>query len=349
MKTQEDKIVKDPLKIAIPMAGLGTRMRPHTWSKPKPLIALAGKTVLDHLLEQFNSLPRPSEAQFVFIVGPNQLEQIRSHMQENHPQTQVEYVVQEQMRGQSDALYLAKEYLKGPMLMCFSDTLIETNLAEKIQTGLDGLAWVKAVPDPRRFGVAVADENGFIRNLVEKPKEMSNNLVLVGFYYFRDGRELMKAIEKQVEQKISLNNEYFLADAINVMLAEGAKFKIEEVGVWLDAGKVDALLETNQYLLSHGRDNDTEIRKRADVKVHSPVFIHPQAKLTDCEIGPFASIGKDCLLENARIINCVLEEGVVVKNATLENSLVGRNAVIEQFEGSLNIGDNSWVGREKPW
>ena len=345
MKTEKDLSVNHSLKIAIPMAGLGTRMRPHTWSKPKPLIALAGQTVLDHLLEQFRSMPQPEEAQFIFIVGPNQLEQIRSHMQAYHPQTRVEYVVQEQMRGQSDALYLAREYLKGPMLMCFSDTLIETNLAEKIQPGVDGLAWVKPVPDPRRFGVAVVDENGFVRHLVEKPKEMSNNLVLVGFYYFRDGQALMRAIEKQVEQKLSLNNEYFLADAINVMLAEGAKFKIEEVGVWLDAGKVDALLETNQYLLSHGHDNDAQTVKRSGAKIHPPVFVHPQTKLTNCEIGPFASIGKGCQLENAQIINSVLEEGVTVKNSTLENSLIGRNAVIEHFEGSLNIGDNSWVGK----
>ncbi len=345
MKTEKEMSVDHSLKIAIPMAGLGTRMRPHTWSKPKPLIALAGQTVLDHLLEQFRSLPQPEEAQFIFIVGPNQLEQIRNHMQACHPQTRVEYVVQEQMRGQSDALYLAREYLKGPMLMCFSDTLIETNLAEKIRPGVDGLAWVKAVPDPRRFGVAVADENGFVRHLVEKPKEMNNNLVLVGLYYFRDGHELMSAIEKQVEQKLSLNNEFFLADAINVMLSEGAKFRIEEVGVWLDAGKVDALLETNQYLLSHGHDNDAETGKRSGVKIHSPVYVHPQAKLSSCEIGPFASIGRDCQLENARIINSVLEDGVAVKDSTLENSLIGRNAVIEQFEGSLNIGDNSWVGK----
>jgi glucose-1-phosphate thymidylyltransferase len=327
------------------MAGLGTRMRPHTWSKPKPLIALAGKTVLDYLLEQFNTLPQPETAEFIFIVGSNQLEQIRAYMQANYAHTKVEFVVQEQMRGQSDALYLAGDLLHGPMLMCFSDTLIETNLVKTIQPELDGIAWVKPVPDPRRFGVAVANKNGFIEHLVEKPKEMDNNLALVGFYYFRDGQDLMKAIERQVEQQISLNNEYFLADAINVMLNSGAKFKIQEVGVWLDAGKVDALLETNQYLLSHGHDNDAETSRRSGVKVHSPVFVHPQAILKDCEIGPHVSIAKDCVLEKVKISNSILEEGVHVKNAILENSLIGRNAVIEKFEGALNIGDNSWIMR----
>lgn len=335
------------LKIAIPMAGLGTRMRPHTWSKPKPLIALAGKTVLDHLLEQFKSLPESQIFEFVFIVGPNQLEQIRTFMQNNHPNTRVIYVVQEQMRGQSDALYLAKEYLQGPMLMCFSDTLIETDLAKTMRTDpdLDGIAWVKPVPDPRRFGVAVVKKGGFIDYLVEKPKEMSNNLALVGFYYFREGQDLMRAIEAQVEQKLALNNEYFLADAINVMLNKGAKFKTEQVKVWLDAGKVDALLETNQYLLKHGHDNDSEASKRSGVKVHSPVFIHPQAILTNCEIGPNTSIGKDCILENSHISNSILENGVQVIESTLHDSLIGRNAIVKSFTGSLNIGDHSWVDK----
>jgi glucose-1-phosphate thymidylyltransferase len=337
--------MKTSIKIAIPMAGLGTRMRPHTWSKPKPLIALAGRTVLDYLLEQFESLPQPETAEFIFIVGSNQLEQIRSHMQANHAQVKVQYVVQEHMRGQSDALYLAKDLLKGPMLMCFSDTLIETDLSKIMQQDLDGIAWVKAVADPRRFGVAAVNKMGAIDNLVEKPKDVSNNLVLVGFYYFREGQDLMSAIETQMEQHISLNNEYFLADAVNVMLASGAKFLPQPVGVWLDAGKVDALLETNQYLLSHGHDNDAHAAGRSGVKIHSPVFIHPDARLSDCEIGPFASIASGCNLEHSQVSHSVLEEGVQVRDCVLINSLIGRSAVIEGFTGAVNIGDNSWVGK----
>ena len=333
------------MKIAIPMAGLGTRLRPHTWSKPKPLINLAGRTVLDYLLEQFNSLPDFKNAEFVFIVGPNQLEKIQAYIQLHYPEKKVRYVIQEKMRGQSDALYLAREYLKGPMLMCFSDTLIETDLSALSETKADGIAWVKRVPDPSRFGVAKADKNGRIEHLVEKPKDLSNNLALVGFYYFHEASQLMKAIETQMEQKKSLNNEYFLADAINIMLASAANFHIREVKVWLDAGKLDALLETNQYLLSHGRDNSQDAARRIGVSIVPPVFIHPQAAIKECVIGPYVSIAKDCQLEHAIISNSILDEGVQIRNFILENSLLGRNAIIEGRAESLNVGDNSWVGK----
>ncbi len=185
------------LKIAVPMAGLGSRMRPHTWSKPKPLIAIAGKTVLDYVLEQFNSLPQSLDVEYVFIIGPNQREQVEAHMRQHHPQKKAHYVIQEVMRGQSDALYLAREYLHGPMLMAFSDTLIETDLSRLDQVEEDGLAWVKPVEDPRRFGVAVVDENGWITRLVEKPQDLTNNLVVVGFYYFKRAEDLLSAIEEQ--------------------------------------------------------------------------------------------------------------------------------------------------------
>jgi glucose-1-phosphate thymidylyltransferase len=232
------------LKITVPMAGLGTRMRPHTWSKPKPLIALAGKTVLDFVLEQFDSALDGAEVEYILILGPNQREQVEPYLKTHHPNKRVHYILQEVMRGQSDALYLAREYLKGPMLMAFSDTLIESDLSDLDGLDTDGVAFVKPVDDPRRFGVAKLDGNGWVTRLVEKPQDFSNNLVLVGFYYFRQAEDLVSAIEEQLKRGITLKNEYFLADAINIMLERGSRFRTRQVDVWLDAGIPETVLET---------------------------------------------------------------------------------------------------------
>ena len=267
--------MKETYTIAIPMAGLGTRMRPQTWSKPKPLIHLAGRTVLDYVLDQFSSLPRFSDAQFVLILGPNQEEQVDEYIRTHHAEKKISYVIQEEMRGQSDALYLAREYLQGPMLMAFSDTLIETDLSFLDNEEMDGIAWVKAVPDPRRFGVAEVGKDGqIITRLIEKPKDISNNLAVVGFYYFRDGSALMNAIAEQIEKDVSLNGEYFLVDAINLLIGKGARMRVQPVDVWMDAGKPEALLETNRYLLEHEHNND-ELAGKTRRHPSTSAGIHP--------------------------------------------------------------------------
>ena len=335
--------MKETYTIAIPMAGLGTRMRPQTWSKPKPLIHLAGRTVLDYVLEQFSSLPRFKDANFVLILGPNQQEQVDEYIRANHAKKKIQYVIQEEMRGQSDALYLAREYLQGPMLMAFSDTLIEANLAFLDDEKLDGVAWVKAVPDPRRFGVAETGRNDEVKRLIEKPKDIKNNLAVVGFYYFRSGASLMQAIEEQIAKDVSLNGEFFLVDAINIMIRKGARMRVQPVEVWLDAGKPDALLETNRYLLEHGRDNNAAAIRRKGNTVIQPVYIHPDAELEGSVIGPHVSIGKQAVIRNSILKNSIVEQEAHISDMILEGSLIGRQAEVEGRPESMNIGDNSWI------
>jgi glucose-1-phosphate thymidylyltransferase len=329
------------LKIAVPMAGYGSRLRPLTWSKPKALLQLAGKTVLDYVLEQFNTLPDQENVEFVFIVGPFQLAQVQKFVEQNYPNLKVHFTVQESMRGQSDALWQAREYLSGPMLMVFSDTLVDADFSVLENINGEAIAWVKEVPDPHSYGVTLLDEQGNVCKLVEKPTDLSNRLAVVGFYYFPSAEDLLAAIQQQMEQNRTLNNEFFLVDAINIMLDRGLRMRPIQVGVWLDAGKTNTLLETNQYMLEKGNDNSAEAAKRPGIAVIPPVFIHPEAQITSSVIGPYVSIGRDCSLEKVIVNNSIIDEGTTVSAMVLENSLLGRDVQIRGRATCLNLGDNS--------
>jgi glucose-1-phosphate thymidylyltransferase len=330
------------LKIVIPMAGFGTRLRPHTWSRPKQLMSLAGKTVLEHVLDQFKSLPANLDVEYIFIVGYLG-EKIEAFMDKEYPDLKVKYVIQNEMRGQSHAIYLAKEYLTGPMLMVFADTLIDTDLSTLDQQEIDAIAWVKPVPDPRRFGVTEIGDHGLVTRLIEKPKEMHNNLAIVGFYFFKHSEDLIAAIETQIEQNMQLKGEFFLADAVNIMLDRGAKMNTQRVDIWLDAGTPEAVLDTNHYLLEHGKGNATEPNQKSGVTIIPPVFIHPDAEVHASVIGPYTSIGAGCKVSNAIVAESILEDGSQVSNVILENSLIGQAAAVTGCPNSLNVGDNSAV------
>ncbi|MGE5220840.1 MAG: sugar phosphate nucleotidyltransferase [Omnitrophica WOR_2 bacterium] len=330
------------LKIVIPMAGLGTRLRPHTWSKPKPLISVAGKAVLGHVLDMFAAVPDPDQVEMVFIVGYLG-DQAEAYVKDNYPQIKANYVVQDEMRGQSHALYLARDYLCGPTIVAFVDTLIETDLSFLNTNRSEAVVCVKPVPDPRRFGVAEVGQDGYVKRLIEKPEDRSNNLAVVGFYYFPEAKDLLEAIEEQFNRNIQLKNEYFLADAVNIMLEKGLKMRTQAVDVWLDAGTSETLLETNRYLLDHDRDNSAEVSKREGVVVIPPVFVHPTAEVKHSIIGPYTSVGAGCHIDTSIIRDSIFEDEAQATSIIMECSLVGRKAVIRRRPGMINAGDQSEV------
>jgi glucose-1-phosphate thymidylyltransferase len=343
LNNQKEDTLTQTLKIIIPMAGWGTRMRPQTWSKPKPLVSVAGKTALDHLMQMFDSLPKGMDIEYIFIIGSYLGEQIPVYIKKNYPKIKASYVVQEEMKGQSHALWLARHSLHGPTIMVFSDTLIETDFSFIASEALDGVAWVKPVPDPRRFGVAEVDGAGRVTRLIEKPQTIENNLVLVGCYYFKRGEQLVNAIDEQIKRNVQLKGEYFLADAINIMLEHGAQMRPEKVDVWLDTGTIEATLETNVYMLEHGRDNSADAAQRAGVTIIPPVFIHPSAKVTRAVIGPHVSIGAGCEVNDCIVENSILDEESVATQSVLTGAFIGRQARVEGRARTVNIGDNSSI------
>lgn len=322
------------MKSVILLAGLGTRLRPHTWSKPKPLVQVAGKPVLGHVLDSLVGL---DINETIFIVGYLG-DQIQKWVSENYPQMHARYVEQSEMKGQAHAINLARDYIDEPVLIIFGDTIWETDFTRLNRVHADGLIYVKEVQDPRRFGVATL-ENGYVTRFVEKPSKYVSNLAVVGVYYFRAWQKLLSAIDELIARDIQTKGEYFLADAMQLMIEQGAKLEVETIPVWEDCGTPQALLKTNRYLL---QKQNTPCEIPGSV-ILPPVFISSSAQIKNSIIGPYVSISDDAVIENSILRDCIISEGAHIENRILEGSLVGKDArVIGTFQ-RMNVGDSSEI------
>jgi glucose-1-phosphate thymidylyltransferase len=326
------------MKVIIPLAGFGKRMRPHTWSKPKPLVNVAGKPVLGHILDKLADLDVEVD-ELIFIVGWLG-EQIREYYEASDYPYPACYVEQKELLGQAHAIWLAREYLDGPVLIIFVDTVFEADLSGLDTSGLDSMLYVKEVEDPRRFGVAILGDDGLVSGLVEKPDTFENRLAIVGVYYIRDGAWLTRAIEDLMAQDMQTKGEFYLADAFTVMLDQGARFGVREVTVWEDCGTPQDVLKTNRYFLEHGRDNGGEVAS-PDSVIIPPVYIAPSARVEHSIVGPYVTIAENSVVLRSIIRDSIVDEGVYIDDTMLDHSLIGKDAVVRGYYRVLNVGDSA--------
>jgi len=324
------------MKLLIPMAGFGTRMRPHTWTRPKPLLPVCGKPVLGHILDRFRDLPM---TEYVFVIGWLG-EQIEAYMNSTYD-LPTHFVEQSEILGQAHAIWLAREHLEGPVFLMWVDTLFdEADFSGLEAEGLDGIIYTQEVEDPRRFGVVETDAAGRAIKLIEKPESMANKKVLIGLYYFRDGAWLARACAELMERRIQTKGEYYLADAVMLMIEQGANFQARGIGVWQDTGKPETTFVTHRYLLDNGCDNSFQT-PRPGVTVIPPVYIHPEAVVEASVIGPYVSLGKETQVRDSILRDTIVDEAAELDAVMLEESIVGRWVKMTGRFRKVNIGDTS--------
>jgi glucose-1-phosphate thymidylyltransferase len=326
------------MKIIIPTAGLGKRLLPHTLTKPKQLINVAGKAVLGHIIDELLELP---VEEYIFVVGYLH-EQIEEYVADNY-EIPMRFVEQDDPLGQADAILRCRDFVDGPVLIVFSDTLTEVDFSKLNDEPIDASIYLKEVDDPRRFGIAVVDERGLVKRFVEKPDSMDHRLAVIGMYYIKDSQLLMQCCQELMKRDTRTKGEYYLADAFNLMIEEhSARFRAHTIDMWEDCGKPETLLKTNRYLLDHGHDNSAECPPDSYLVI-PPVNIAPTATIVNAIIGPYATISDHCRITGSIIRDSIIDEGAHIDSSMLDRSLIGKDAVVRGRYQVLNVGSSSQV------
>ena len=325
------------MKVIIPLAGKGTRLRPHTHTVPKPLLQVAGKPVMDYVLDDVRKLGNVDEG--IYITG-HLKEAVEKHVHTTYGDMKSTFIEQTVQDGTAGAVALAKGRIDAPVLIIFVDTIFDADLSVIKTSTDDGIIWTKEVKDYSRFGVVVTDANGHMTQIVEKPSTPISRRANIGLYYVRNWGLLYEGIAHVLKQPPN-KGEFYLTDAFQYMIDKGAKLKVLDVAGWYDAGKLDTLLETNHVMLKKGRARKPA--KLDGVTIIEPVYIEDGATFENATIGPNVSIGARTMVRHSMMRDTVIGSSSSVTGATLFNSMIGDHAVVEGVQGEVSVGDHGEV------
>ncbi|MEW6411416.1 MAG: sugar phosphate nucleotidyltransferase [Candidatus Zixiibacteriota bacterium] len=321
------------MKVIIPAAGVGTRLKPHTLTLPKPLLHIGGKTILDYLLEPVTELD-PEEVRFVIGYKGDM---IKEHVEKNYSFNST-FVVQDELLGLGYALHIAlRDVANTPLMVLLGDTIIESDLKKFIRAGKYALG-LRQVPDPQRFGIAELDD-GYVSHLIEKPKEPKSNLALIGLYYFEESDSLKLELQKLVESGKTTRGEIQLTDALARMIANGTKFTPFEVEGWFDCGKKETMLSTNRHFLKK-----VPVPERIqDSVIIPPVYVGDDVSIEKSVIGPNVSLARGAVIKHSIISDSIIGRDARVEDMVIQESIVGREVVLKGRKKILNIGDSTEI------
>jgi glucose-1-phosphate thymidylyltransferase len=322
------------VKVIIPLAGKGTRLRPHTHVTPKPMLRVAGKPVMQYVLDDVKSLP--DIQQIIYITG-HLKEKVEAFARASTdiPSVFVEQKVQD---GTAGAVALARDYVDQPVLIIFVDTIFDADLSVIDASDADGIIWTKEVEDYQRFGVVVTDEDGFMTKIIEKPTTPISKRANIGLYYIKNWQLLYEGIASVLKQTPN-NGEWYLTDAFQYMIDHGAKIRVVDVEGWYDAGKIDTLIETNLAMLNRGRSLAPDSVENSTII--DPVYVEAGVTIRNSIVGPNVSIGAGSTIDGSTLSDSIIETNSTIRSSTLTHSLVGHHAMIEGVSGEITVGDHS--------
>ena len=327
------------------MAGWGSRLRPHTLTIPKPMVPIAGKPIVQRLVEDLVQAVDEKIEEINFVIreefGQATEEKLKEVARDLNTKAIISY--QDSPEGTAHAIYCAKESLNGPVIVAFADTLFRTDF--KIDSEKDGIIWVNKVEDPKAFGVVKVNDDDIITDFVEKPQEFVSDLAIIGIYYFKDGEALKEEIEYLLDNKLREKGEYQLTDALENLKRKGAKFVPGEVIEWLDCGNKAACIYTNERVLENAQGNE-ELQFSKEFKntrVIEPCFIGEDVVLENVILGPHVSVGKGSVIKNSIVKNSIIQTETSINGVILDKAMLGNKVELSLKPRDYSLGDYTTV------